>query len=269
MFKYKLIIEYDGTGYRGWQTQQNAKSIQGTVLEAAAKALGPVGEFQGAGRTDAGVHALGQAAHLVTEKPWDPVKIRERVNDALPSAINVLAVEKVPPRFHARHHAVSRSYVYVLSKNRSAFAKRYVWWVRDRLDLRAMRETVSRFQGFHDFVSFCDRRFEKGRSTLVDLTKTEMEVFDGLVFFRFAGSHFLWKMVRRMVGILVEVGRGTLEAEDIERFMTEWSDVPATYTAPPSGLFLQQVLYEGDDLKPLFPSAAGLFPALSNSGPER
>jgi len=265
MFKYRLIIEYDGTGYRGWQAQQNAKSIQGTVLETAVKALGPVGELQGSGRTDAGVHALGQVAHLVTEKSWDPVRLRERLNDALPSAINILSVYKVPPRFHARHHAVARSYVYALSRNRTAFAKRFVWWVRDPLDLQAMRETAALFRGFHDFASFCDRRIEKGRSTLVDITKAEMEIFDGLVLFRFVGSHFLWKMVRRMVGVLVEAGRGTLKAGDIERFLSEWSDVPAKYTAPPSGLFLHQVLYEGEDLNPLFPSPGFLFPIPSES----
>jgi tRNA pseudouridine38-40 synthase len=261
MNKYKLTIEYDGTNYRGWQTQQNAKSVQGTVHQAAVRALGEVGELQGAGRTDAGVHALGQVAHLVTEKPWDPRKIRERINDALPSGIHVLAVEKVGDRFHARHSALSRSYVYVLSKERTAFAKRFVWWVRDPLDERAMGEAVRLFRGFHDFGSFCDRRFEKGRSTLVEVTEAEMEAFQRLVFFRFAGSHFLWKMVRRMVGVLVEVGRGTLRPGDVERLLTEPSDIPAKHTAPPSGLFLHQVLYEGDSWKPFHPPLACLLPA--------
>lgn len=99
MFKYKLIIEYDGTGYRGWQAQQNARSIQGTILQVAEKTLGPVSDFQGSGRTDAGVHALGQAAHLVTERPWEAKSLRERLNDALPSNINVLSAEKVSPGF--------------------------------------------------------------------------------------------------------------------------------------------------------------------------
>lgn len=266
MFKYKLIIEYDGTGYRGWQAQQNAKSIQGTILKVAEKTLGPVSDFQGSGRTDAGVHALGQAAHLVTERPWEAESLRERLNDALPSNINVLSAEKVSPRFHARHHAVARSYVYVLSKSRTAFGKRFVWWVRDPLDPGAMEASLNLFKGFHDFASFCDRRLEKGRSTLVDLTEAEMRTAEGLVFFRFTGSHFLWKMVRRMVGVLLEAGRGTLRTEDIERFMTARSDEPAKHTAPPSGLFLHQVLYEGEALKPLPPSSGFLFSSLPDVG---
>lgn len=261
MNKYRLTIEYDGTNYRGWQTQQNAKSVQGTVLQAAVRALGEVGELQGAGRTDAGVHALGQVAHLMTEKAWDPGKIRERINDALPSGIHILAVEKAPERFHARHHALSRSYVYILSRERTAFAKRFVWWVRDPLDFGAMEEAVRLFRGFHDFASFCDRRFEKGRSTLVEISETGMESFRELVFFHFAGSHFLWKMVRRMVGVLVEVGRGTLKLQDVEKMLDEPSDIPAKHTAPPSGLFLHQVLYEGDRWKPFIPPIACLFPA--------
>ncbi len=263
MFKYKLIIEYDGTGYRGWQAQQNAKSIQGTVFGAAVKALGPVTDFQGSGRTDAGVHALGQVAHLVTERPWEAENLRGRLNDALPSNINVLSAEKVSPRFHARHHALARSYIYVLSRSRTAFGKRFVWWVRDPLDPGAMEASLNLFKGFHDFASFCDRRLEKGRSTLVDLTEAEMRTAEGLVFFRFAGSHFLWKMVRRMVGVLVEVGRGTLKGDDIERFMTTRNDEPAKHTAPPSGLFLYRVLYEGEALTPFSPSPGFLFSSLS------
>ncbi|HPC04908.1 MAG TPA: tRNA pseudouridine(38-40) synthase TruA [Syntrophales bacterium] len=268
MNKYRLTIEYDGTNYRGWQTQQNARSVQGTVLQAAVRALGEVGELQGAGRTDAGVHALGQVAHLVTEKAWDPGKIRDRINGALPSGIHVLDVEKAPERFHARHHALSRSYVYILSKERTAFAKRFVWWVRDPLDREAMEEAIRLFRGFHDFASFCDRRFEKGRSTLVEVSKAEMETVGRLVFFRFAGSHFLWKMVRRMVGVLVEVGRGTLKPRDVERMLAEPSDVPAKHTAPPSGLFLHQVLYEGDSLKPFPLPLACLSAAAATDGGE-
>ena len=245
-YKYKLILEYDGTGYRGWQTQQNAKSIQGTLIGAARELLGDTVEIQGAGRTDAGVHALGQAAHIGTTKNMQPRKILEGLNDLLPSTINILSVEEVPVSFHARHYAQGRSYVYVISKHRTAFGKRYVWWVRDVLDVEKMRSACSLFEGFHDFKSFADKRLDKDASTKVKLERVEMQEMGDLIVLRFVGSHFLWKMIRRMVGIIVEVGRGNLAYRDVKKLLEQPSDLPAKHTAPPSGLFLERVMYEGD-----------------------
>jgi tRNA pseudouridine38-40 synthase len=246
MAKYKLTIEYDGTSYSGWQTQKNARSIQGTLMEAAGQLLGHEVDVQGAGRTDAGVHALAQVAHLETEKALPPKKIMEGLNDLLPSNINVLRVEKVHARFHARHHAVARTYVYVVSRYRTAFGKRYVWWVRDPLNMEKMQAASRLFEGTHDFASFADKRFDKDASTLVKIDKVELVPLSGLIAFRITGSHFLWKMVRRMVGVLVEVGRGKLTAGNVEGMLKAFSETPAHYTAPPSGLFLMQVRYEGD-----------------------
>jgi len=260
MYKYKLTIEYDGTSYRGWQTQLNAKSVQGTLLEAARKLFVDQVEIQGAGRTDAGVHALCQVAHLGTAKNMPPRKIMEGLNDLLPSNINILSVEEVPISFHARHYAQARSYVYVISKHRTAFGKRYVWWVRDVLDIEKMRSACSLFEGFRDFTSFADKRLDKDASTKVKLDSAEMQEIGDLIVLRFVGSHFLWKMVRRMVGIIVEVGRGTLTYRDVKKMLEQPSDLPAKHTAPPSGLFLEQVLYEGDTLKPAQPG--GLFSPL-------
>ena len=246
MAKYKLTLEYDGTSYSGWQTQKNARSVQGTLFGAAQQLLGREVDIQGAGRTDAGVHALAQVAHLETGKPMPPRKLMEGLNDRLPSNINVLRVEKVHDQFHARHHAVARTYVYLVSRYRTAFGKRYVWWVRDPLAVERMQAACLLFQGFHDFVSFADKRFDKDASTRVKLDRIEITPQEGLIVFRITGSHFLWKMVRRMVGVLVEVGRGKLTPEDIEQMLASFSETPAKYTAPPSGLFLAQVQYAGD-----------------------
>jgi tRNA pseudouridine38-40 synthase len=249
-YKYKIILEYDGTSYRGWQTQKNAKSVQDTLTDAAEKLFGTKTDIQGAGRTDAGVHALAQVAHLDTEKQLPPRTIREGLNDLLPSNINILRVDEVPVSFHARHYAEARSYLYIISKRRSAFRKRYVWWVRDKLDIEKMRSACGLFQGFLDFTSFADKRLEKDASTKVKLDVAEiMEEGDHIVL-RFVGSHFLWKMVRRMVGILVEVGRGNLAYNDVKKMLEQHSDIPAKHTAPPSGLFLEQVFYDGDKEKP-------------------
>jgi len=249
--KYKLTIEYDGTGFSGWQTQANARSIQGTLIEAARKLFGSEVDLQGAGRTDAGVHALAQVAHLETPHRLTPQKILYGLNDLLPAPINILKVEEAPAGFHARHLARQRCYLYLISRSRTAFGKRYVWWVKDELDLDRMRAAAEVFRGFHDFATFADKRIDKHLSTEVQIDQTELVAWGDLIVFRIAGSHFLWKMVRRLVGIMVEAGRGSLAEAEIERMLTEASSLPARCTAPPSGLFLAQVLYEGEQLEPL------------------
>jgi tRNA pseudouridine38-40 synthase len=244
--KYKLTLEYDGTGYRGWQIQQNARSVQGTLIQAAREVFGPDVDLQGAGRTDAGVHALGQVAHLTVKNGQQPRKIREALNDLLPAGVNILKVEQAAADFHARHDAVTRSYVYVVSRVRTAFGKRYVWWVKDALNTEKMNEACQLFHGFHDFASFADRRLERNAATTVQIESIGIKEDGDLIIFRVAGSHFLWKMVRRMMGVLVEVGRGKLTKSDVAAMLTSRSELPARLTAPPSGLFLAQVLYRGD-----------------------
>jgi tRNA pseudouridine38-40 synthase len=253
MHRYKIVLEYDGANYRGWQTQKNAKSIQETMVGAAQKFLGGPVEIQGAGRTDAGVHALAQTAHLETSRIVDPETLRAGINDNLPSSINVLSIDNAPPRFHARHHALGRSYLYLISKRRSVFAKRYAWWVQDKLDCDKMRQALGIFQGFHDFVSFADKRMEKGSSTEVNVEGLWLQEFDDIIAIRVVGSHFLWKMVRRITGITVEAGRNNFTMRDVEQMLLSYSEIPKRFTAPPHGLFLEKVLYEGDTLPEIKP----------------
>ncbi|MHB9096890.1 MAG: tRNA pseudouridine(38-40) synthase TruA [Syntrophales bacterium] len=249
--RYKLTLEYDGTGFSGWQTQTNARSIQGTLIDAARELFGGDVDLQGAGRTDAGVHALAQVAHLEAPHCLPPPRILYGLNDLLPAPINILKVEEAPAGFHARHQARQRSYLYLISRARTAFGKRYVWWVKDDLDLDRMRAAAEIFRGFHDFASFADKRIDKHLSTEVQIDRTELATWGDLIVFRIAGSHFLWKMVRRLVGIMVEAGRGRLSAAEIAQMLSAASALPAQCTAPPSGLFLARVLYEGDRLAPL------------------
>jgi tRNA pseudouridine38-40 synthase len=253
MYKYKIVLEYDGTNYSGWQTQKNAKSIQGILIAAAQNFLGIPVEVQGAGRTDAGVHALAQVAHLESSRKVNPETLRVGLNDNLPASINILRVENVPPRFHARHHALGRSYLYLIAKRRTAFGKRYVWWIKDKIDFCKMQQALIVFQGFHDFSSFADKRMDKDTSTKVSIEGLWLKEFDDVIAVRIAGSHFLWKMVRRIVGVTAEVGRGNFTNRDIEKMLNSYSETPARFTAPPSGLFLEKVLYEGDKLPPIKP----------------
>lgn len=251
MNKYKIILEYDGTGYRGWQIQKNAKTVQGALITAAEKFLNSPVEIHGAGRTDAGVHALEQVAHLESAKKINCETLRIGLNDLLPSTINILSVENAHPRFHARHSACGRSYLYLIAARRSAFAKRYVWWVRDDLDVLAMKRTLHIFEGFHDFASFADKRMDKHVSTKVAVELIKLYKLENILVIRIVGSHFLWKMVRRIVGVAVEAGRGALTAAEAKAMLGAYSEIPARCTAPPSGLFLEKVLYEGDSLPEL------------------
>jgi tRNA pseudouridine38-40 synthase len=245
--RVRLTIEYTGTRYSGWQVQPNARTIQGTLADAVADVLRTRAfELYGAGRTDAGVHASAQIAHLDTRASLTPEPFRRRVNDALPADIHVLRVDAAHPRFHARRDAVARRYVYQVSRRRTAFGKAYVWWVREPLALDAMREAAARLTGLHDFASFTDRTPDEG-STRVDLQALEVHEDGDLLRIHVLGSHFLWKMVRRLVGVLVEVGRGGLTPDDVAALLESTAPaLPARLTAPASGLFLERVFYPGD-----------------------
>jgi len=244
--RFRLTIEYAGTRYSGWQIQKNARTVQGELQRAIGAATG-VRDFElyGSGRTDAGVHALAQVAHLDLTTSMPPDALMHRINDELPSDINILRIQKVRHTFHARHSARSRSYVYQVARRRTAFAKPVVWWVRDDLNVTTMRAVAKRLVGFHDFRSFSDDDPEQ-KSTTVSLTRLEIHEAGDILLFRVEGSHFIWKMVRRLVGVIVEVGRGGLTADEAVAMLSSESELPARLTAPASGLFLERVRYDGD-----------------------
>ncbi len=267
----KLTLEYDGTRYSGWQQQANARTVAGELNKAADDFFGRQVEIGGAGRTDAGVHAIAQVAHIKFPRGGaSSAIVRERIaklrpqeilfglNDRLPSDVNVLAVEDAQPNFHARHDAVSRSYFYQISTRRTAFGKKQVWWVKDRLNAHAMADAAKLIVGRHDFSAFSERDPKRDdQSTIVFVSEAEIVVEDHLILFRITASHFLWKMVRRLVGSLVEIGRGNASVEEFGRLIeqppakpTSRAKIlvkanldPARSTAPPSGLFLESIHY--------------------------
>lgn len=258
MHTWRFTIEYAGTRFSGWQEQKNAVTVAGELRRALVSAGAVVGEIGGAGRTDAGVHALAQVAHVRLEGEHDPAALLSAVNDGLPADVNVLSVEPADARFHARHQASSRSYVYQIAARRTAFAKRYVWWVDEELDVSAMQRAASLFVGEHDFAAFCDRA--KGeRGTRVRVDRAQVGSAPALVIVRFEASHFLWRMVRRLVGALVQVGTGRSSIAEVRELLEAADEAAAarvrTWTAPASGLFLESVRYPGDpELAPLAPA---------------
>jgi tRNA pseudouridine38-40 synthase len=260
MARYKLTIEYAGTRYSGWQIQQNARTVQGELSRVVREVTAQkTFEIYGSGRTDAGVHALAQVAHLDVINALPAEMLRRRLNDGLPSDINVLSIELARGRFHARHDAVARSYLYQISRRRTAFAKNFVWWIREELDLTRMRRTADQFQGMKDFRSFTDDSPDD-KSTVVAIERIEIAEDGDLILVRIEGSHFLWKMVRRMVGVMADAGRGGTSPEEAERFLREDSGVPAKLTAPAAGLFLERVYYPGDRRRPPLRGLSGGVP---------
>ncbi len=249
MSRFKLTLEYEGTKYDGWQMQKGGKSIQGEILDACRDLFNQEKiEIYGAGRTDSGVHALAQVAHLEVNTDLAPLRVKYGINDRLPSDISILKVEEVNSGFHARHDAVARSYIYQISRRRTAFGKKFVWWIKDSLDLSLMNEMASLFTGLKDYRSFTDESHESS-STKVEIKHSMVYEFGDILVFHLIGSHFLWKQVRRMTGVIIEAGRGKLTPEDVAPFFKTKSDIPAKLTAPPSGLFLQRVYYKNDEIE--------------------
>ncbi len=246
--KFKVSVEYDGTKYSGWQKQQNSKSVQETISKAIINAFEKTKgkdkfiDLQGSGRTDAGVHAYEQVAHFECETNLAPWILKIKINDELPSDINILNIEKARSNFHARHSAQSRQYVYRISRRRTAFEKKYVWWIKDSLDINKIKSASKIFEGFHDFRSFMDKKNDT-ESTTVAVDGLLVDSNQDIITIRIKASHFLWKMVRRIVGILAEVGRNKMTEKDILNYLKTYSNEPSKYTAPPSGLFLEKVYY--------------------------
>jgi tRNA pseudouridine38-40 synthase len=255
---WKLTLEYDGTKYSGWQEQKNARTVQGQLRKAAEDFFGADVEIQGSGRTDAGVHARAQVAHLrIRPKPESKRRhypaaneILRALNDRLPADVCILEVTEAPATFHARHDALARTYIYQISTRRTAFSKKYVWWVREPLDIPAMSRAARTLIGRHNFV--CFRAQDPSRpdeSTVVVVDDAGIDVDGHLILFRITGSHFLWRMVRRIAGVLVKIGKGEMTLADFNRLL-EGKAGPALdvagWTAPASGLFLEKVTYHGE-----------------------
>lgn len=254
---YRADIEYEGTRYRGWQVQQNARTVAGELQWAIAAAGGRLRELGGSGRTDAGVHALGQTAHLRLEREVDAERFRSAVNEELPADIHVRSLLRARDRFHARHDALSRSYLYQLARRRTALGKRFVWWVRQPLDAGRMAAAASAFTGRHDFRWFCEAPAQQA-STTVLVDSVQVAEAGDLLLIRIAASHFLWKMVRRLVGTLVRVGTGETASEELAAWLEPGAARDpgvARWTAPPAGLFLERVVYPGESaLDPVRPA---------------
>lgn len=257
---YRVVVEYDGTRYAGWQEQKNARTVAGVLRAAFAEVAGDVLDLGGAGRTDAGVHALGQVAHVRMARSMDATELARGVNERLPADVSLLALDRAAPKFHARHDALSRSYVYQIARRRSAFAHRYAWWIDADLDVAAMQAACATLVGELDYAAFGQSAGSR-TSTRVRMDRAEVVAHGALVLVRFEASHFLWRMVRRTTGALAKLGgRVITPAQFADAFagraLPASLGTVAEWTAPSAGLFLERVRYPGDapsiDVAPAF-----------------
>ena len=241
---FKLVLEYDGTNYHGWQIQPNIPTIQKALEAAISRVAQHEVNVTGAGRTDAGVHALGQAAHFATTSRLTAEEWQRALNGLLPPDIAVQSVEAVPESFHARYSAKSKLYRYRIFARvqRSALSRSKILHYPYPLDLDAMEAACRALIGTHDFSSFQGSTTDT-ENPVCSLTKLTVDRFGDEVIFEVEGNRFLKQMVRAIVGTLLEVGRGKLQAGEVAGILAAKDRTKAGPTAPAHGLYLVKVDY--------------------------
>ena len=246
MKNYKITIQYDGTRYKGWQVQKSTDmTIQGKLQNILKEMTGQEIEVIGSGRTDAGVHAFGQVANFYVSEHFEAQEILAYLNQYLPMDIAVVDIEEVDDRFHARFHAVEKTYMYRIHTSAipNVFERKYMYNYIELLNTEAMREAAKLLIGTHDFMSFCGNKKMK-KSTVRTIIAIDIEEKDDEIKISYTGDGFLQQMIRIMTGTLIEVGNGTKQPNDIVAILERKDRQCAGYTVPAEGLILKQVKYE-------------------------
>ncbi|MBE5991942.1 MAG: tRNA pseudouridine(38-40) synthase TruA [Paenibacillaceae bacterium] len=245
MKNYRIVVEYDGSRYDGWQKQGNTdQTIQGKIETVLERLIGQSVEVHGSGRTDAGVHALNQVANFHIDINKKEQEIMEYLNHYLPEDIRIKALDQVSERFHSRLNAQEKTYLYriEMGEKKPVFDRKYIYGLHKSLDVEAMERAAAILCGEHDFKSFCSNRKMK-KSTVRNLKKIEFEKEDTKLLVRFTGDGFLYNMVRILMGTLIEVGLKERRPEEMSGILKALDRQMAGYTAPPEGLFLESVNY--------------------------
>ena len=254
MRKWKVTVQYDGTDYSGWQIQTDFLSVQETIQKILLDIYSSEVKIEGSGRTDAGVHALGQVFSFdePREVSFDENSFYRALNSMLPPDIKVLKTELAADDFHARFSTTGKTYIYAVdnSNRGNPFWRRFSWHRRFKLDDKKLAESLSLFEGEHDFTAFTVKTKNGLKGTAVrKIFKAEFENWEGLTLIRFTGSGFLYKMVRSLTGQAVEVASGLNEISKIQELFKSGCRLKAAQTAPASGLFLAEVYYDEEELK--------------------
>lgn len=246
--RLKATVSYDGSGYAGWQRQDNALGIESIIMDVMERIHHHPVEITGSGRTDAGVHAIAQVFHFDSELKMSKEQWRRAMNALLPADIRMQDVEKVREDFHARFDAISKRYDYYLSYDvDNPFLQRYRAFYRGRLNIERMKECAALFVGTHDFTSFTSSRIDPRKSRVRTITMCAIEeTADGL-HFRLEGNSFLRYMVRMIVGTLIEAGRYRLSVQEVKAMLEAKDKEACRYKAPGSGLYLVEVRYPEEE----------------------
>jgi tRNA pseudouridine38-40 synthase len=242
MRNIKLLIEYDGTKYCGWQRQENGPTIQAEIENVLTKVLQENINIIGAGRTDAGVHARGQVANFRTESPLGLGEIQNALNGLLPEDIVVHAVHEVPIDFHARYSAKERTYSYYITRRPSALTRSFSWHVKYDLKIDIMRWAAASIVGVHDFESFCKANSDVDHHRC-NVMAARWEYEDTTLRFTIRADRFLHGMVRALVGTMVDVGRGYMPLDEFVKILEKKNRSEAGQAAPAKGLVLEEVVY--------------------------
>ena len=245
MRNFKITIQYDGTRYRGWQVQNSTDmTIQGKIQNVLSQMTGQEIEVIGSGRTDAGVNAYGQVANFHLPEHFEADEIMEYLNHYLPMDIAVVDIEEVDERFHARFHAVSKTYTYRIHRSKipNVFERKFMYTYTEALDINAMREAAKLLVGTHDFMAFCGNKKMK-KSTERTITDILIEEIRDELRISYTGDGFLQNMIRIITGTLIEVGNGTKNVSQISEILKSKERQNAGYTVPPEGLALKEVSY--------------------------
>ena len=241
----KLLIEYDGTGYHGWQRQKGVATVQGTIESAIKVMTEQAVTLIGSGRTDAGVHSLGQVASFRVDTNFTAIVFKKGLNSLLPADIIIKDVEQVSDHFHARYDCKGKSYHYHILNREipSAIHRRFVWHIRQPLRIDDMREALSCLRGRYDFSAF-EARGGVRKNAVRTVSDIGLDAYEeGKLVFRISADGFLRYMVRNIIGSLVDVGRGRLSPEEFHKIFLSKNRANAGATAPPHGLFLTHVFY--------------------------
>lgn len=242
----KLHIEYDGSGFCGWQFQTNGRSVQGVVEDALSQLLREQIRITGAGRTDAGVHATGQVAHFSTSHSMSPARILRGLNALLPEDVVVHDVEAVPELFHARYGAAGRRYRYSISKEPVALGRDRIWVVGYELDFEKMQRCAEKLIGEHDFTAFAKVGSNVRHHRCV-ISYSSWTQKGTMLLFDITSNRFLHGMVRALVGTMVDVGRGHCSEKDFDDLLALRGNKHAGMAAPAKGLVLEEVMYPGGE----------------------
>lgn len=245
MKNYKIILQYDGTRYSGWQKQGNTdNTIQGKLEAILTKMTESNIEVHGSGRTDAGVHALAQVANFKCHTQKNPEEILHYINEYLPQDIRALSITEAAPRFHARLNAQAKHYRYVINTNSIAdvFTRKYMTHLPGEYNLTAMKKAASLLTGEHDFKSFCENKHMK-KSTIRRIDSIYFSLENGILTIDYTGNGFLYHMVRILTGTLLEIGSGRRTPEDVTEILQAKNRPRAGFTAPAQGLYLVEVFY--------------------------